>query len=150
MGKEDIPDPPTKRMSSQLVFPGEITTPVTWLPFVVRPARLGVQLSEENKVCLCAKLTDPFTNPTNQTHHISLPGTSHRPTQQTVPSHVGANPSAHRAVPPRADFSADPPLRGLESVLRAQPGATTPCTLGLALLKMAYTRIPDVPCNREV
>lgn len=93
-----------------------------------------MRLSEENKVCLCAMLTDPFTNPTNQTHHnVSLSGTSHRPTQLTVPSHVGTNPSAHSILPPRAGFSAGPLLHGLESVHRAQPAAAAPCTLGLAL-----------------
>ena len=149
MGEDDIPDPPSKSMSSQLVSPGRTPLPSPGCHLSCA-GQAGAAAREENKVCLCARLTDPFTNPSLQACDVSLPGTRHRPTRLTVPSHVGTNPSAHRVLPSGAGISASPPVCLLESVCRAQPAATAyPLCTWPGLVKMAYTHTPDVPCNRE-
>ena len=111
MGEDDIPHPPSERMSSQLVTPGRRPLPSPGCHLSCA-GQVGGAAGEENKVCLCARLTDPpFTNPTHQSSW-------HEPQTHAANSSKSCKNkwASAQGPPPRAGCAASPLLPGLGSV----------------------------------
>lgn len=159
VGKEDISDPRCSVDELTVGFPRKNTAIVSWLLLGGCWLGWGAVSEEEQSFPLCkANWPIPGSNlqPQPSWHQTQ---TDWANGDKLFPSHVGTNPSEHKASAAQHRLLSETSVNGLESPHGAANWQATDSRwpfahralleLYFVLLKMTYSHIPDVPCNRE-